>query len=372
MLFYALAVAAAGSSFAIYGDCGSTGTRVYLIQEEPLEVEKIGKGVAVTSDPAAAAESFAGLVDRALAKVPEAANVSVHGLGTAGMRDLEAPAQAAIWAALESALRADPKRNAKLHHVRFRTISGNEEGYYGLVSANHLSQLAGTATAERPVGTLDLGGSSTQVAVPAKAEKAAPFLRSYPWGMEKARQRLAPPACFLSDSAEAPSEGGARGDAKACRAAIREGLVRQHAACEQAGEGPCLGEAIEWQGVPLLALSGLFYAADFADWVLRSVAGTKIEGFPAPRFADLEKAADVVCAQTEGALHAVTPPHAFTGAKKLPHRCFEINYQVELFKLYRVPDDGRITYVNDLNGQDVEWTLGAHLAGTNGSSGDEL
>ena len=33
--------------------------------------------------------------------------------------------------------------------------------------------------------------------------------------------------------------------------------VRQKAACEEAGEGPCLGEAIEWQGVPLLALSGL-------------------------------------------------------------------------------------------------------------------
>ena len=57
-------------------------------------------------------------------------------------------------------------------------------------------------------------------------------------------------------------------------------------------------------------LCGRFYAADFADWVLRAKAETQIAGFPAPRFADLEAAADVVCAQTEEALRAVTPQSA--------------------------------------------------------------
>ena len=44
------------------------------------------------------------------------------------------------------------------------------------------------------------------------------------------------------------------------------------------------------------------------------MAETKIEGFPAPRFADLEAAADVVCAQTEDALRAVSPQSAPRGS----------------------------------------------------------
>ena len=43
-------------------------------------------------------------------------------------------------------------------------------------------------------------------------------------------------------------------------------------------------------------------------------------------------------------LQGLRPRHPFTGAAKLPHRCFEINYQIELFKLYGIPDDARITY----------------------------
>jgi hypothetical protein len=185
--------------------------------------------------------------------------------------------------------------------------------------------------------------------------------------MELARKRLASPACFYADSD--PEEAGAvasdapgdaplvRGNGPACRRAIRAKLASEIDGCER----DCLGEAVEWRDVGLYALSGLFYAADFANWALNSLNATAIPGFPSPRFADLEKAADFVCSQRESALGATQPAHSFTGSSKLPHRCFEINYQVELFKLYGIPDDGRITYVDTIDGHDVEWTLGAHL-----------
>ena len=44
----------------------------------------------------------------------------------------------------------------------FRVISGEEEGVFGWITANHLAQtLLGTTAVS--YGTLDLGGASTQV-----------------------------------------------------------------------------------------------------------------------------------------------------------------------------------------------------------------
>ena len=50
----------------------------------------------------------------------------------------------------------------------------------------------------------------------------------------------------------------------------------------------------------------MFYAADFADWALRTAA-QEIPGYPSPRYADLEAAADFLCRQSEAALLATTP-----------------------------------------------------------------
>lgn len=361
---YALAFA----EYAIYADCGSTGTRVYLIHAEAgaaPSVEKVGKGPAVTGSIAKATSGFASLVDQALAKIPEPESVGLYALGTAGMRNLPEERQHDIWREIEGAVEADAVRAGRINARQFHTITGNDEGFFGLLSVNYLARLSGRSAA--PVGSLDLGGSSTQVALPAHAAGEERFVRSYPWGMELARQRLASPACFASDSD--PEAAGAvasdaadeaplvRGNGPACRRAIRANLERELAGCE----GDCLGEAVQWRDVGLYALSGLFYAADFANWALHSLNSSTIPGFPSPRFADLETAADFVCSQRESDLSAARPAHSYTGSSKLPHRCFEINYQVELFKVYGIPDDRRITYVDTIDGHDVEWTLGAHL-----------
>jgi len=89
---------------------------------------------------------------------------------TAGMRLLSEEDQDAIYASLLSGLTSHPDFHYKIGSIS--TLRGDLEGYYGLVSSNHLltSDSAGGDTkgysgneGYRPVGSLDMGGSSTQV-----------------------------------------------------------------------------------------------------------------------------------------------------------------------------------------------------------------
>jgi Golgi nucleoside diphosphatase len=88
-----------------------------------------------------------------------------------------------------------------------------------------------------------------------------------------------------------------------------------------------------------------------------------------PTVSEIRAAAIAVCAEPWGNLDAVANhpdrKHKFTGPVKVPHRCFELNYIAALLSVgYGFGKDERIFHVVDeIGGEEVEWTLGAFLHG---------
>jgi hypothetical protein len=169
-------------------DAGSGGTRAYtyelgaadegglpvLTQRSSVKVEP---GLSsYKAEPAQAGSSIKELLTRegsVLDTLPDAceARTPVALMATAGMRlladeDGGAAATEQIYQAVSEAIKSTGLE------LRFAgTISGQQEGLYGWITANYA---LGTLTGERPtVGALDLGGASTQLSfVPADAGDA--------------------------------------------------------------------------------------------------------------------------------------------------------------------------------------------------------
>ena len=46
----------------------------------------------------------------------------------------------------------------------------------------------------------------------------------------------------------------------------------------------------------------------------------------------------------------------------MEHRCFEANYLKALLSMYTIPDDSNnVWFVDEVNGSEVEWPVGAYL-----------
>jgi len=167
------------SPYTLVADAGSTGTRMYLFQlegdagKEKLDVSDLGKGPALSSfqdKPGEAMATVAQQIDKAKGFIPAHLwmGVPVMVFATAGMRLVDKAKAEAVYQGLTSGLLAanfpfDPSA------LVARTISGREEGVYAFVAANYLSENIGADTTVRNLelsGVMDLGGSSTQIAVP--------------------------------------------------------------------------------------------------------------------------------------------------------------------------------------------------------------
>jgi hypothetical protein len=84
-----------------------------------------------------------------------------------------------------------------------------------------------------------------------------------------------------------------------------------------------------------------------------------------PTLDEIEHAAHKFCGQEWAAVNSTNgAPHAFTRDELLPYRCVEVVYIHTLLKHgYGFPGDTRnITFVLDIDGMEVEWTLGYALA----------
>jgi len=100
-------------------------------------------------------------------RVPADARASTPLLlyGTAGMRLLSGADQGRVYA---SALEACEASGFDVLQTSFVTLSGEDEGYYGLLALMwlHTTATAPGDTPAAPAGILDLGGGSTQIAFP--------------------------------------------------------------------------------------------------------------------------------------------------------------------------------------------------------------
>jgi len=422
----ALAEASAGS-YALVADAGSTGTRVYLFHLPAggkVDIQDMGKGPALSSFQAApenAHQAVAPQLEKAKGLIPEGVRgaVPVSVFATAGMRLVSPSAQDAIYQGLTKGLLAAAGGFAfDAARLQARTISGREEGIFALVAANYLAKNLHTslkAATGSFMGVLDLGGSSTQIAVPptlasgeslsAKLGEEHTFVRSFlNLGMEHMRQRTfqrfvdrasvtarsrraAPNPCSYYGYSEAEEAWRGTGEASACEAAVVAVLEDERRTCASDAAKTAASECLSASPVAVPAggkgeprfflISGYMYVTDFAGWLLKQ-PGVLPEGFQGqerpferPTIQELREAAAVLCAEPWASLNALASDparkHKFTGAKKVPHRCFELNYIVALLSVgYGLPAEERLFHiVDDIDGGEIEWTLGAFLHGLN-------
>lgn len=178
-------------------DGGSTGSRLHIFESTADELVRrgseranvplsaFGRTVETQHEPldaTAVAQHLYPVFDYAARIVPTHCHATTRVLlqATAGMRLLDATEQEAVYDALYQGLVTWPQFTFQLQRSDVGTLSGDLEGFYGAVAANYLK---GTIDANlnliqngdevpsqqldshdgRPIGALDMGGSSTQM-----------------------------------------------------------------------------------------------------------------------------------------------------------------------------------------------------------------
>eukprot|EP00928_Gymnodinium_smaydae_P064923 TRINITY_DN48156_c0_g1_i1.p1 TRINITY_DN48156_c0_g1~~TRINITY_DN48156_c0_g1_i1.p1 ORF type:complete len:461 (+),score=72.97 TRINITY_DN48156_c0_g1_i1:65-1384(+) len=396
-------------------DAGSTGTRLYVFQVDAkagkassVFVKKIKPGLSsYVARPADAGPPLLKLLREGAQAVPEGERkrLGLKIFGTAGMRLLKSEEQASVWQEVEDALAGDPEYPFDVSAIEAGTVSGEEEGLWAVLTTNfltgHMSDKLLSNGKGSPLGLMDLGGSSTQIAIPsaAAAQKGGNFhsdvlVHSYlGFGMTYIREKMrvkhhhdkGDAACYMwSASIDAvPTPLSGMGNASLCRGHIRDMLEASSHSCQgNPDESPCLGDiafmpekadAITKGSVEFMAVAGFTYVVDFVRWWLElnptAAAGAKafLNAYPRPSLAELRTAANFLCEGNYKVVAELTADdakrHRFTQADNAPFRCFQVNYILVLLQdMYGFAEDGRsITFALDVDGEDLEWPLGALL-----------
>ncbi|XP_028810304.1 ectonucleoside triphosphate diphosphohydrolase 1 isoform X2 [Denticeps clupeoides] len=171
--------------YGIVLDAGSSHTSVY-IYEWPAEKENNtgmvrqldtcdveGKGISsYANNVSQAGNSLKKCMDKAKKSVPKAkhGDTPVYLGATAGMRLLSMENKRAsdeVMASVERTL-----RNTPFDYQGARIISGQEEGAFGWITVNYLSD--NFRQAKPTMGALDLGGASTQITFVSKQSSVSP------------------------------------------------------------------------------------------------------------------------------------------------------------------------------------------------------
>lgn len=170
-------VSAANLNYAIIIDAGSSGSRLHLFQylakkHHPTEVPviedifitKTSPGISsYANNPDAVGPAFKKILDEVQAELTarkiDVKNVSFSLFATAGMRLLPQEKQAVIYNKLTDYI----KENYNFHINKIATISGKKEGWFGWLDINYLGNHFNSPN-DTTVGSLDVGGASTQIA----------------------------------------------------------------------------------------------------------------------------------------------------------------------------------------------------------------
>mmetsp|Transcript_5208 Transcript_5208/g.5942 ORF Transcript_5208/g.5942 Transcript_5208/m.5942 type:complete len:497 (+) Transcript_5208:289-1779(+) len=402
-------------SFQIIIDGGSTGSRLHVYQthtsnSKPSTIERIGTQKSsipfssVCNDqqpctPQRVSESLRPLLKYASTVIDPAyhATTSVHYQATAGMRLLSLEQQTHMYDMLYQGLLDFP---FVLDRRDLGTLDGASEGYYGLIAANYLAGSIGLGLGlKRPgggnngtVGALDMGGSSTQISYPTSKSGrlsspedvvAVSFLG---FGVETFRERVwnfwiasshqnihhsnhtAASIFNHNNHTAAPISNpcalrGHRttyrshtlvgtGNATECQTQINRILVNN----EDGGDALALPSPPPAHGKRFLGMSVFFFALDALRVLGQNEALER--HWPRPTLVELEDALPSLCGlEWNDGLHL---QHQYTSGNGMPHRCFEAVYLVNLLRVaYGLdPRERSVTYLYDVEGQEVEWTLG--------------
>ena len=419
-------------------DAGSTGCRAHTFEIVPgaakprFELREIGKKVKGHTPLASlagvgdedVANAIVPMLEQALAKVPadERSATPLYLWATAGVRVLSDEEQSALWASVARVVSRRTRFRLGLdggglrvenERSHFRTIDGEEEGFFAWLAANQLSgrdmTSVGAPDAEavpQTVGALDVGGGSAQIVALPASKISSPddlggppadllelkrrvYVRSYlGYGANHVEKRMwaaaaaaakargesetSIPCAFLgkTEAVDGVTLTGT-GDFDAC-----EREVRAELRALQTRDGSPMRAPADVVGVPggFLAMSLPYHLTHFLHVALPD----GLRGFPRPTLSSIKAASRRACAtRWEDALAGWDGVDANTATDRLPGRCFDGALVTALLEggeggegedeleggvgFGFSPSADEIEYVEDVDGNDVEWTMGAAM-----------
>jgi hypothetical protein len=364
------------------------------------------------------AAHFKPLFDDAATIIPadEQSTTTVYIKATAGMRALSVQEQQRVYQTICSTFHTGINGQFQLDCSNIRTLSGEEEALYALISSNYLSKrmTSNLATSLPPVGTIDIGGESMELAYKPQSTTGTGvgssaghssagalddvFAKSFDGlGDEaffatmnlalvtKTSTNVVNPCLFKGYKGEVPVAGlenkaqrtsvvvSGSGNAVECRALIAETLQQ-------------LGAAF-----PQHSGTGEFWAISMAYFVTAAMReltplGPARDAFlakwPEPSVADLTAAADAMCAADWQHIQGQAVDHKANPVAVLPRRCFQASYLSTLLGPHGIGFDSSkaVKFVSDVARTSVNWGLGSLLhdlhpgtlpqLGSSSSSGD--
>lgn len=347
----------AAPRYMILVNAGSSGSRLHLFEYDSAQSlpdikdilsKEVKPGLSsFATKPQEAANSLKPLLDEAaqvLNKISiDPKTVNIHIVASAGMRLLPLDQQENIYTAIKDYL----KKQYVFAIGDIKTIDGKEEGLYGWLAVNYLK---GTFQRKEPtVGSIDMGGASTQIAFATKnadpsQDKIALVINQQPYwvfsksflnlGQDRAREAmlLHPKAahCYPKAYSIDTNRVGAF-EMKGCRDIYSEILQKQ--AVKQQVELP--------QETSFVAYSGIYYAYDFF----------KVNGQQ-----PLEQRIQEVCSKSWEDLQ-----NAYPNNRYLSTYCANGVYIHELLHHTYQLQETRIMVTNKIQQKEIDWTLGALL-----------
>lgn len=411
--------------YAVVVDAGSTGCRVYVYQHVSSERIVSWKGPKTTPGlssiaPSGVAEYIRPLVEFARSKVPESERkrTPFKVLATAGMRLMKISLARVMYDAVFAALPRDFATDRR----DVRTISGEDEAYFEALAVNYAYGTIDSVgrASRRPLGALDLGGASTQIAVPLNRRPnerltAADFgVASYlGYGVERVASRYhdflkgADDPCAPAQHArvdtfdnccdvvaaaigisECRSERRANdGPSPSCALPVVDGGAKAHTTPTVAAMGAkAFADNMVDEADVLVATSLYYYAWLSLGSLLQRLNASAVLGgqaaldaalqdlnreWPSPSVGAARAAARVLCAVPVLELVRLATSHndwepamgnAVRREREFPRRCFDLAYvDLLLTDVFGLSDSFRLEVAVDRNDVELDWTLGAVL-----------
>lgn len=416
--------------YVVFVDAGSTGCRAHTFRVMPsaelpaFGLRTVGRKAKGTTPLASlagktdeeVARALLPMLSAALDKIPprHRPETPLYVWATAGMRVVSDADQDRLWDAVARVVRqhtpfllSTGNRAAAKH---FRTIAGEEEGFFAWLAANYLSGVDLTRVGlgdplPETIGALDVGGGSAQiVALPTSAywsDKAVHslaalkdlvYVRSYlGYGASHMEKRM------LKEKAAAAIDGGRRAAENACgfvgktevvdgvtltgtgdyRACLRD--MRAQLAALQEEDGSKLRMPGELEGRSFLGMSLLYHLTHF----LSVAFPNRLGAYPKSPISEFAPAAEEICAwKWETVVERLDGKDPNTPSDRLAGRCFD-GALVEAL-LGDWGDDGGargaggggnkksgfgfarestlVSFVENIDGAEVEWTMGAAMS----------
>lgn len=325
---------------AIICDAGSTGSRIFAFyvqnKDEAVEgmvsVELMGRTTIGLSEFAnsglfeEAANSLLPYISKGVIRLGR--TVPIFIFATGGVRQLPVEIRSRLWDQMRNTFSAALADH--LGPVVLSVLDGNDEALFGLLSANYLvgdvRLIHINSPLSAPVGVLDLGGSSLEVAVAGEDKVVGSHddvLISFTGlGLRNMMERLA-----QTDSTNACAFEV--GDGAKCRKLIRSIILDDPDYRSKI-------DAVDLDRVDkFVAISAFAYAMDFANWLMSMKTPTATAPFssdyPSPTIAAMQDVCDTICSYP--LLDALFRQHRFTTSREVPERCFHVCFISEVLSI---------------------------------------